>query len=265
MRIQCAAMSPGFESPSLASDGVLVAQADGDLPEVVVGGVSPGDDGVAVVRSRFAGSAHIAGTALHHVIYFNLGPLTRFDCRMADRRLDHVGPAGSFAIAPAHMDVAVDTDVGLDTLALLVSAERLAQGSRTGVSLVERLSGGDPELQRLAEALAEEAATGYGDGPLYWSGIADRIVDHLVERHLTTPDRRPGGGLSPAALARVTEFIRAHLDERIEVDQLASVAARSRFHFSRAFARSVGMSPHRYVMQQRLERAFALMRGGRLA
>ena len=253
---------------SLASEGVRVAQGDGAPPTVVVSGSSPGESGVAVVHSRFVGSAHLGGTAPHHLITFHLGPPTRFYCRMADRRLDHLAPAGSFAIGPARMDLAFDAEVGLETLALLVSAERLslaaAQGSRLGAALPERLSGRDPMLQRLAEALAAEAATGFGNGPLYWNGVADRIMEHLVERHLTQSARPARGALSVRALTRVTEFIHAQLDEPIDVDALAGVAAQSRFHFSRVFARAVGMSPHRYVVQLRLERALALLREGRL-
>jgi len=53
------------------------------------------------------------------------------------------------------------------------------------------------------------------------------------------------------------------LDEPIEVAPLASIAGRSPFHFTRVFARSVGMTPHRYVVHLRLERAVELVRDGR--
>ena len=54
----------------------------------------------------------------------------------------------------------------------------------------------------------------------------------------------------------------AHLDEPIEVAALAGLAGRSPFHFTRVFSQSVGMSPHRYVVHLRLERAIELMRDG---
>ena len=258
---------PDPAARSLGSRGLLVAQAGGAAPAVIVDGSSPGESGVAVVHSRFAGSAHWSGTALDHVINFNLGMPTRCYCRMADRKHDHIAPPGAMAIRPARMDVAFDSEGGVEALSLFVSAERLslaaAQGSRLGAALPERLSGRDPALQRLAETLAAEAATGYGNGPLYWNGVADEIIEHLVERHLTQPARPTRGGLSAEALGRLTEFIHDHLDQPIGVDALAGVAAQSRFHFSRMFARSVGMSPYRYVVQLRLERALALLRDGR--
>src|SRR5262249_11115727 len=53
------------------------------------------------------------------------------------------------------------------------------------------------------------------------------------------------------------------LDEPIEVAALAKLAGRSPFHFSRVFLRSVGVSPHRYVVHLRLQRAIELAREGR--
>ncbi|MBO4226133.1 helix-turn-helix domain-containing protein [Bradyrhizobium neotropicale] len=55
----------------------------------------------------------------------------------------------------------------------------------------------------------------------------------------------------------------AHLDEPIEVGALADVAGRSRFHFTRVFTKSVGLTPHRYVVHLRLRRTIELARSGR--
>jgi AraC family transcriptional regulator len=55
----------------------------------------------------------------------------------------------------------------------------------------------------------------------------------------------------------------AHLDEPIEVAALAEIAGRSPFHFSRVFTRSVGMTPHPWVVYLRLQRAIELVREGR--
>lgn len=52
--------------------------------------------------------------------------------------------------------------------------------------------------------------------------------------------------------------VMAHLSEQIEVAALAELAGRSSFHFYRVFARSVGMTPHRYVVHLRLQAAIEL-------
>ena len=50
---------------------------------------------------------------------------------------------------------------------------------------------------------------------------------------------------------------------RIEAGALAKIAGRSPFHFTRVFARSVGMTPYRYVVHPRLQRAAELIRDSR--
>ena len=69
----------------------------------------------------------------------------------------------------------------------------------------------------------------------------------------------PRGGLAPGALRRVREHIHSRLSQRIELNELAAIAGLSDCHFSRAFKQSVGISPHRYVMQRRIEAAAVLI------
>jgi transcriptional regulator of acetoin/glycerol metabolism len=68
-----------------------------------------------------------------------------------------------------------------------------------------------------------------------------------------------GFGLRSAALRRVKDHIRSNLDKSIRIDVLAGLAGLSVHHFARAFKRSVGVAPHQYVMQQRIEKAAQLL------
>jgi AraC-like DNA-binding protein len=67
------------------------------------------------------------------------------------------------------------------------------------------------------------------------------------------------GGLPPRALRRVREYIASHLEESISIRVLADNVGLSSFHFSRAFKKSEGMSPHRYLLQCRVRRAQELL------
>jgi AraC family transcriptional regulator len=69
---------------------------------------------------------------------------------------------------------------------------------------------------------------------------------------------RPSGsieGLPAASLRRVQEHIRTQLARPLTIDELAGIAGFSRRHFIRAFHRSVGQTPLRYVRTLRLENA----------
>ena len=66
-------------------------------------------------------------------------------------------------------------------------------------------------------------------------------------------------GLAPRILRRVEEYIDAHLDSAFNIAELAASVGISVSHFSRSFFRSVGFTPHRYVMRRRLTRAHDLL------
>ena len=74
----------------------------------------------------------------------------------------------------------------------------------------------------------------------------------------TTPNMEMeahSGGLAPVARRRVCEYIDSHLEENIRLETLANTAKLSLSHFARAFRDTLGVPPHRYVLQQRIDRA----------
>jgi len=83
------------------------------------------------------------------------------------------------------------------------------------------------------------------------------LLEDLSRRFTIQP---PRGGLAPGALRRVMEYIDCHLCEDLALDTLAAHAGLSTYHFARAFKQSVGMPPHRYLLQQRVKRATELLK-----
>jgi transcriptional regulator of acetoin/glycerol metabolism len=67
------------------------------------------------------------------------------------------------------------------------------------------------------------------------------------------------GGLSAAVLQRVHQHVERHLGETISLDALARAANLSVHHFARAFKQAVGLPPHRYLLERRVERAKGLL------
>lgn len=73
------------------------------------------------------------------------------------------------------------------------------------------------------------------------------------------------GSLSPARKARAIEFIERNIGNHIELPDIASAAALSPAHFCRAFRRTFGMSPMRYLWRRRIEMAKSILREHRLS
>ncbi len=96
------------------------------------------------------------------------------------------------------------------------------------------------------------------------------ILGEAVLRHFSRyadrplPSKQPTG-LSPAAQRRVFEYVDAHLETAVGLSNLADVACMSPYHFARCFKTSTGMTPHHYVVKQRVDRAKHLLRESELS
>jgi AraC family transcriptional regulator len=245
------------------------AQKDGRPPQTFGTERPPGESGVAALRTRFDRAAYFSALSQQHLIFFQISPRLRTECRIGGRLLFHETDAGSLAICPAGVDCSAETDASIDTLLIAVKPSQLALAAAEDAALDARLndcmSGSDPELLALARLLTSESASGYKNGPLYWSEAATRFLGRLVSGHTSLADNPARGKLGYRALQKIRDHILANLAEPIEVGDLAALAGRSEFHFSRVFARSVGMTPHRYVVHLRLQAARAHIRAGRMS
>lgn len=98
-----------------------------------------------------------------------------------------------------------------------------------------------------------------------WALSANFYVDALLVRLATTSlwngefrqYRRLA--LAPHVVARVRDFIRGNIGERITLEDIAAVAGYSRFHFVRAFKQSTGLPPYGYVLRERIAVARELL------
>lgn len=67
------------------------------------------------------------------------------------------------------------------------------------------------------------------------------------------------GGLSLLVQRRIMEYVDAHLDEVMTIENLADVAGLSTFHFARMFRQSFGVTPHRYLREKKIDLAKDLL------
>ena len=92
---------------------------------------------------------------------------------------------------------------------------------------------------------------------LFVEGIQIALAAHLLG-HYTIDRWRPpekSPSLDPRRLRRVLDYIEASLKADIRLEELATQACLSPFHFSRLFREATGLSPHRYVIDRRVQAA----------
>jgi len=89
-----------------------------------------------------------------------------------------------------------------------------------------------------------------------WLNLFEPLFAQLK---IVTPEAVTGG-LSVQQIRDVREFCYAHLDTKISLEKLAKLCELSRYQFLRRFERSMGLTPHNWLTQLRLERACLLLR-----
>ncbi len=120
----------------------------------------------------------------------------------------------------------------------------------------------DRLIHQLGLALkADLEVDGIGNG-FYADSMATALAAHLL-RHYSTRKyafREYDDGLSQQRLSQAIEYMNDHLSENLSLASIAAELHMSQYYFCRLFKQSTGMTPHQYLIQQRIERAKQLLK-----
>jgi AraC family transcriptional regulator len=117
---------------------------------------------------------------------------------------------------------------------------------------------GFPHLLKRFMIEAEGRTTGSG---AVLGALSVEICHALIRTIIKAPVAR-GRIADRVEVNRVIEHLHSHLDDKITIDLMASVAHLSPSHFARVFKKETGKAPMEYVQNLRLERAKKLLLAG---
>jgi len=200
-----------------------------------------------IVRHAFEPHTHDA---------FGLGAIDSGVERFRYRGADHLAPADTLVLMnPDELHTGrAETSAGWRYRMLYLDTAALEQltGER-GWWFADALDHDAPRARRVSRLLRQ---LWHVHEPLAFDGLLLNLIDELrPSARVAQPARREG----LMRFAPVIEHLRAHLAQRVTLDELAAVAGLSPFHFLRQFKRAHHATPQQMLMALRLFEAKRLL------
>ncbi len=198
-----------------------------------------------------------------HCIIVRRGPDTGLLQRHGNETQNVHWKSGDVVLLPAHTPSFWRTELPRDNLHLDLSPhwlEKVNGQEAATVALRSCFGKNDPVLGQLVQVLLTALSNNSALHPSFADGIASSVAVHLLE-HYRAPGSapRPASGLTARQLRHVQSFVLDNLDQPLPVELLAAETQLSVYHFSRCFKASCGLTPHQFVLHQRMLRARTLL------
>lgn len=223
------------------------------------------ETGIETIRAHFEGHAYDPHWHDSYLVGFTEQGVQQFHCRRA-LHSSVVGQA--FLLEPGEIhDGRAPTPGGFTYSTFYLQPHWLESQLR---GLFEEAP--DDCLPRFIETLADEPglvshiahafqAVHQNELRIVRHAALDGLLEMLSRRMHWRKRLEPNAPL-PTVAIRTRDYLHAHLDQDVGLDELATVAGVDRFRLSRAFKASFGLAPHAYLVQLRLSVARKLLRQG---
>ncbi|MCF6175102.1 MAG: AraC family transcriptional regulator [Victivallaceae bacterium] len=109
---------------------------------------------------------------------------------------------------------------------------------------------------KIAFDIFQSAAAGKITSPLQASSLAYQMVMNIAEELLP---QKGSKGHTPQTIIKTIDYCLENLHEPITIEDMAKISGYSRYHFSRLFKASQGISPANFIRDLRLQRAIRLL------
>jgi AraC family transcriptional regulator len=265
--------SEGKVHSSMASNELVLTSSGRDLlcgtiADPVRSSVSQGWHGVLL--EFFSGaSADFTAVFANHGIRVQLNGCMGVYQRFEGKSLDSKMRRGDLVVSPAGIPKTFQHRGGDGDFVVVHLAPALLKDivddwteARFGsVELTHAFCTRDPKMERLALALCDEYRTEDVASGVCAEALASQLAVQLLRRYwkVGTAADPPADGLSRKTLARAIEYIETNLADDLTIQDVANALSMSAGRFAHAFRNSIGLAPHRYVIERRIELAKRLL------
>lgn len=197
-----------------------------------------------------------------HRLMVHVGKPTTFEWKNGDRYRQTLLKPGDFCLQ-THGEINIPRwHDSLEFLAIALDGNfvrQCFQDTRMPEKIVfqRQVGQSDREIARFAKQFQAELAARTYCGRLYGESISLAFALYLLEQYRDRASKLPiiRGKLSALQLRQFVEYVHEHLSNDLSLVELADQLHLSPFYFTRLVKNSLGLSPHQYVLQTRIERA----------
>jgi AraC family transcriptional regulator len=183
------------------------------------------------------------------------------------RQQAQIGGGNNIAIIPAMVPHRVNWDRETSFSMLSLEPDRLTKiayesVTTESVELVPHYAMQDTFIDHIGKSLTAELIENRFGSQLLVDSLTIALSIHLL-RHYSDwhkPLRDYQGGIPKRKMQRAIAYIHDHLAENLTIAAIADELEMSQYYFSRLFKQAIGVSPYRYVMEQRIEAAKHLLK-----
>lgn len=123
----------------------------------------------------------------------------------------------------------------------------------------------DKLVLQIADALKNSLEDGSGC-KFYAESMALSLAAHILNRSQKINSKTClTGGLNQKQIKVITEYVHHNLQSNLSLSELAACVALSPYHFARLFKQTTGITPHQFIIHQRVELAKELLKQNKLS
>jgi AraC family transcriptional regulator len=240
-------------------------------------------------RDSSPSSRTLAHGSREHLIFVSLGA-ARIVRESGDEKVEIELSPGWVAVVPSRTPVSWtwSTNISVSVLTLEPAfLDRVAKDvfglepSHYRLALSERSN--DAAITNIAGVLSREVIRAEPGGRLYAESLANILAVHLLRNYAQCADGRileacaiseetakavPAddmsgrAGLHPRVVAEAVRFLQENYSRDVSLNDIAEAVHLSPFHVARLFKQALGVSPHQYLIQIRVNSARSLLEAG---
>ncbi len=166
---------------------------------------------------------------------------------------------------PANLPISRSTADYYEFLLIFIDPEKMISSAKTPEKVFdfkELFNVNDPHLEHIFKLLLSEVQAENKNGGLFIESLISILSMHFIKNFTVSDSRLVNNidGFTEEEHEKILLYIDENLNERLKLDRLAREMRTDTYNFTKKFKSSIGITPHQFIIQKKLERSKYLLR-----